>query len=207
MKVNDENKNLFYVSTDNENWIKIDIPDNEFSLFEEKDIYNFKIDNHSFKIISNQNNYDLLINSFSFNNLKLKDNNKSFKNNFINIQNKRTSRNIKSKLKYQSSDELLKKAINNEKLKTHRNMQSNFYTNDNFKNKLPDFARHLPKSIYHTYQYKNKNMNKYCSICLEQYFIGQEICTLPCFHFFHIKCISDWFKKKAICPICLSPIN
>ena len=124
----------------------------------------------------------------------------------INIQNKRTSRNIKSKIKYQSSDELLEKAIKNE-IKTHRNLRANYYTNDNFKNKLQDFASHLPKSIYHTYQYKNKNMTKDCSICLGNFLIGQEICTLPCFHIFHIKCISDWFKKKTTCPICLCSIK
>ena len=111
------------------------------------------------------------------------------------------SRNNKSKIQYQSSDELLKKAINIEKKKHHIE-----FTNDKFRSQLPDFAKHLPKSIYHVYQYNNKNMGKVCAICLEKFVIGKEILTLPCFHFYHCNCISKWMKIKRSCPICLSSI-
>ena len=105
-------------------------------------------------------------------------------------------------LNRQSSCELLTKAINIEKKKGPHIAPNN----DKFRSKLPDFAKNLPKSIYHVYQYNNKNMGKECVICLENFVIGKEILTLPCFHFFHVDCISKWMMKKKLCPICLSSI-
>ena len=209
MRLNLQNKNILYYSKDKKIWIKIDISDNIFFGLEEKtDIYNFKIDNYSFTFNSIGKSYELLINSFSFNDLKLKKENKNniINDNYIKVnkcifKTPKASRNIQSRLNHQSSGELLIKAINNER-KIHRNMQVNYYTNDNFKSQLPDFASNLPKSIYQVYQYKNANMIKHCLICLEKYIIGQEICTLPCFHFFHCNCISEWLKYEKNCPIC-----
>ena len=150
MRLNLQNKNILYYSKDKKIWIKIDISDNIFFGLEEKtDIYNFKIDNYSFTFNSNGKSYELLINSFSFNDLKLKKENKNniIKVNKCNFKTPKASRNIQSRLNHQSSGELLIKAINNER-KIHRNMQVNYYTNDNFKSQLPDFASNLPKSIY-----------------------------------------------------------
>ena len=176
-----ENKNNFYFYTDKKNYIK----KNNINHFSYKNNHKNKskfIKNN----INNINNFENIIN----NNIK---------------NNSKPSRNKKPKIEYQSSDELLKKAIIKEK-KTYRNL-ANYYSNDNFKSKLPKFAEHLPKSIYHVYQYNNKNMEKQCAICLCNFVIGQEIVTLPCFHFFHCNCISNWLIKKRICPICTSPIQ
>lgn len=41
-----------------------------------------------------------------------------------------------------------------------------------------------------------------CSICREEYTIGDKIKELKCGHLYHIKCIDDWFNRinKVECP-------
>jgi len=41
-----------------------------------------------------------------------------------------------------------------------------------------------------------------CRICLEHYEDGDEVKTLPCFHFFHSECIDKWFQLSDECCIC-----
>ncbi|XP_059285509.1 probable E3 ubiquitin-protein ligase HIP1 [Lycium ferocissimum] len=41
-----------------------------------------------------------------------------------------------------------------------------------------------------------------CSICQEEYAIGDEIGNLGCEHGYHMECIKQWFKLKNWCPIC-----
>ena len=229
LKVNNSEENFLYLSKDNIIWKKIDISDKKYFF------YNFAIDNNFFNIRASENKkYALFIDSFCFedcykkneyininNNLNDTNENKeeqkdeNRENNLIDDINRmkindkkyksKTSRNVKSNLEYQSSDELFKKAVNNEKKKLHGNPKDSGY--NKFKSVLPSFAKHLPKSIYHVYQYNNKNMDKECRICLGKFIIGQEILTLPCFHFFHCNCISEWLMNKEECPICKSSIN
>jgi hypothetical protein len=47
-----------------------------------------------------------------------------------------------------------------------------------------------------------------CSICLEKYFNNVYICTLPCLHHFHRKCLFDWLRDSEhnTCPLCRSPV-
>ena len=69
-----------------------------------------------------------------------------------------------------------------------------------------------PESIYN---YRNLTFNaendfgkeewNLCSICLEQMCKDQLIQLLPCGHYYHNKCLDNWFKKKKIdlcCPLC-----
>ena len=156
---------------------------------------------------SNKNNFSN-INQINNNNINNNINNINIIEDINNDKIKKfcqTSRNRRPRIEYQSSDELLKKAITKEKKSFHN--LGNYYSNESFKSKLPKFAEHLPKSIYHVYQYNNKNMEKECPICLCNFIIGQEIVTLPCFHFFHGNCISKWLNKKRTCPVCCSPIQ
>mmetsp|Transcript_48286 Transcript_48286/g.145954 ORF Transcript_48286/g.145954 Transcript_48286/m.145954 type:complete len:507 (-) Transcript_48286:697-2217(-) len=44
-----------------------------------------------------------------------------------------------------------------------------------------------------------------CAICLEQYQLGDEVRTIPCFHSFHTRCIDPWLAQKAECPVCKHP--
>mmetsp|Transcript_25869 Transcript_25869/g.40141 ORF Transcript_25869/g.40141 Transcript_25869/m.40141 type:complete len:395 (+) Transcript_25869:2-1186(+) len=43
---------------------------------------------------------------------------------------------------------------------------------------------------------------KNCSVCLEEYVVGDVVRTIPCFHSFHATCVDEWLKNKAICPVC-----
>jgi hypothetical protein len=42
-----------------------------------------------------------------------------------------------------------------------------------------------------------------CSICLQDFDVGDSFRTLPCLHSdFHTDCIDQWLKTNAACPIC-----
>ena len=41
-----------------------------------------------------------------------------------------------------------------------------------------------------------------CSVCLGDYEIGDVAVRLPCRHYFHKQCISDWLKENNSCPLC-----
>jgi len=43
-----------------------------------------------------------------------------------------------------------------------------------------------------------------CAVCLEAFEAGETTKTLPCFHFFHQRCIERWFTEATmtVCPIC-----
>lgn len=41
-----------------------------------------------------------------------------------------------------------------------------------------------------------------CAICIEELKIYQSVKELPCNHFFHSKCINEWFMVKLKCPLC-----
>ncbi|XP_078444423.1 NEP1-interacting protein 2-like isoform X2 [Wolffia australiana] len=41
-----------------------------------------------------------------------------------------------------------------------------------------------------------------CSICLQDYEIGEEVATLPCIHKFHTKCVARWRTRANACPMC-----
>ena len=91
------------------------------------------------------------------------------------------------------------------------------YLNSNKEKKIEDFIKNN----------KNKNIDKVnrdiCLICLRKYEQKNyrnnvvtnnsdeedtnnknEKIKIPCGHFFHIKCIIDWFKLEKKCPICLT---
>ena len=46
-----------------------------------------------------------------------------------------------------------------------------------------------------------------CTICLDEYVIGDIICYIPCFHFFHYICLKEWTKKSNKCPLCKEEIK
>ncbi|KAI8874480.1 hypothetical protein GQ42DRAFT_112886, partial [Ramicandelaber brevisporus] len=42
-----------------------------------------------------------------------------------------------------------------------------------------------------------------CSICLEQFAIGDMVRVLNCRHVFHTACIDPWLSTaSALCPLC-----
>ena len=48
----------------------------------------------------------------------------------------------------------------------------------------------------------DKGEQKKCSICLEDFEVGTKIIYLPCFHYYHAKCIETWVKNSDKCPLC-----
>ena len=155
---------------------------------------NNDIANQTNEIQNNINNNNEL-NNISFDdeiniNTESKEEKYKNKNNLINL-NKKTS------------NELLEIA-----LKKNEKMKKKHVNNNNINNyDLPSFAKNFPVSIFQVYQYNNENLEKTCSICLDKFIIGKKYITLPCFHFFHVKCISDWLKKERNCPLCKTKID
>ncbi|WMV40330.1 hypothetical protein MTR67_033715 [Solanum verrucosum] len=41
-----------------------------------------------------------------------------------------------------------------------------------------------------------------CTICQEEYVIGDEIGRLECDHGYHVECVKHWLSLKNWCPIC-----
>ena len=52
-----------------------------------------------------------------------------------------------------------------------------------------------------------KGEQKNCSICLEDFVVGDKIIYLPCFHYYHSKCIDTWVKNSDKCPLCNNEIK
>lgn len=47
-----------------------------------------------------------------------------------------------------------------------------------------------------------------CAICLQEWANNDEnLKTLPCFHYFHEKCIDTWLKTTMKCPICRNNVR
>lgn len=44
--------------------------------------------------------------------------------------------------------------------------------------------------------------NKNCSVCQEDFNVGEQVNQLPCYHFFHKECIHPWLEKNRTCPLC-----
>ena len=59
------------------------------------------------------------------------------------------------------------------------------------------------EELFSKLMYKSSN-NINCSICLQKK--NEYILTLDCGHCFHIKCISEWEKRKDTCPYCRKKI-
>lgn len=58
-------------------------------------------------------------------------------------------------------------------------------------------------------KFTGKGTEVECKVCLVNYTETDTIIYLPCLHFYHEKCILDWFERlevklvSPVCPICL----
>lgn len=53
-----------------------------------------------------------------------------------------------------------------------------------------------------------KTKQEGCSICFEEFIVGEDLCVLPlCSHTFHKSCAHDWLKRSLLCPMCRSNIR
>ena len=63
-------------------------------------------------------------------------------------------------------------------------------------------------NIGSTIETVNGPFDNICSICHEQFIIGNEIRILQvCHHVYHKTCIDEWFRQNVICPICRHDIR
>ncbi|ESP05429.1 hypothetical protein LOTGIDRAFT_102357 [Lottia gigantea] len=46
-----------------------------------------------------------------------------------------------------------------------------------------------------------------CSVCFDDYSLGEEVNKLPCEHHYHPQCIIPWLKLHGTCPICRKDLN
>ncbi|XP_044970929.1 RING-H2 finger protein ATL3-like [Hordeum vulgare subsp. vulgare] len=41
-----------------------------------------------------------------------------------------------------------------------------------------------------------------CAVCLKDFEVEDRVTTMPCDHYFHQGCISEWLKVSCVCPLC-----
>lgn len=46
------------------------------------------------------------------------------------------------------------------------------------------------------------DMKVQCSVCMEDYILGETVTKLPCEHLFHKDCIVPWLELHGTCPVC-----
>lgn len=46
-----------------------------------------------------------------------------------------------------------------------------------------------------------------CAICLEDFRVGEFLTELPCLHFFHVSCVTRWFRRSTQCPLCRTVVR
>ena len=68
--------------------------------------------------------------------------------------------------------------------------------------KVADLQK-LKKKIYRG----SPRIDDPCSICLNEYKPNDWICSLPCTHIFHEKCIKNWLSRKKTCTICKTEVK
>merc|ERR1711865_748850 len=49
--------------------------------------------------------------------------------------------------------------------------------------------------------------HKVCTICIEDFSVGDVQRTLPCFHRFHSHCVDRWLHQNGTCPICKNRVD
>ena len=146
-------------------------------------------------------------------------------NNEINNKTNNIINNTKTIISNQNED-----LLNNDIIIQARNIESNYniqgIINDNDNEALNLYTQHNIDDIILPYtisinNHKNpvdktiidklnineiKNKSKMttieCSICRDEYKIGDKIVFLPCLHKFHYQCIIKWMNDQNKCPIC-----
>jgi hypothetical protein len=69
------------------------------------------------------------------------------------------------------------------------------------KKTIPNLAQYF-EEVELTQSILDKGEQKKCSICLEDFEVGAKIIYLPCFHYYHAKCIETWVQNSDKCPLC-----
>merc|ERR1711920_353355 len=46
------------------------------------------------------------------------------------------------------------------------------------------------------------NSSEQCMVCMQNFFPGDELRILPCFHRYHRGCVDQWLRQHQECPVC-----
>uniref|UniRef100_A0A1I8BZF0 RING-type domain-containing protein n=1 Tax=Meloidogyne hapla TaxID=6305 RepID=A0A1I8BZF0_MELHA len=92
------------------------------------------------------------------------------------------------------------------------NLYKRFNTYQFYFNDIPYFANYVEINQSFLDENKDKENNEendfQCSICLNEYAIGDKVHITQCKHMFHIDCIRTWLKgTNKTCPICRIELN
>ncbi|KAF5181652.1 E3 ubiquitin-protein ligase ring1-like [Thalictrum thalictroides] len=49
---------------------------------------------------------------------------------------------------------------------------------------------------------KDELIEDICTICRDEFLVGEEIKKMPCYHIYHTNCLLTWLEKSHVCPIC-----
>ena len=60
----------------------------------------------------------------------------------------------------------------------------------------------LNKYILTKEKLDNFGIENICSVCKEEFQIGNEMLDLPCKHYFHKDCLMPWLNQHDSCPVC-----
>ena len=67
----------------------------------------------------------------------------------------------------------------------------------------PECIRTLPRHVYNeNLTLSNTLINKDCTVCKDDYKVGEKLIELPCKHTFHEDCILPWLNIHNSCPTC-----
>jgi len=70
----------------------------------------------------------------------------------------------------------------------------------------PDAIAALPKKKLEEKELGPEGKGE-CSVCMDDVYIGDEVVSLPCNHWFHEACASAWLSEHNTCPICRKGID
>jgi hypothetical protein len=104
----------------------------------------------------------------------------------------------------QSSEDMVQAAIKRMSVEDRKLFLSNILKTEKYKSSLAVVSSGGNESSSFRKIFKRFSPDS-CSICLETFQKGDEMCASPnraCSHIFHRDCILDWLLTHEICPIC-----
>ncbi|ETE71533.1 E3 ubiquitin-protein ligase RNF12, partial [Ophiophagus hannah] len=79
-------------------------------------------------------------------------------------------------------------------------------SSDNLRGLTKDQIDNLSTRNYEIPHSEDDEISKTCSVCINEYVVGNKLRQLPCMHEFHFHCIDRWLFENSTCPICRQPV-
>ncbi|XP_007432895.1 E3 ubiquitin-protein ligase RNF6 isoform X1 [Python bivittatus] len=79
-------------------------------------------------------------------------------------------------------------------------------SSDNLRGLTKDQIDNLSTRNYGNAHSEDDEISKTCSVCINEYVVGNKLRQLPCMHEFHFHCIDRWLSENSTCPICRQPV-